>query len=60
MQERGLLPSVVEDAIAHGIESPGKVSGTTAYYSPSNNVSIVTDTASGRVVTTYPGQGTGF
>jgi filamentous hemagglutinin len=60
MQQRGLVPSVVEDAIAHGSTSPGRVAGTTAYYSSSNNVTVITDAASGRVITTYPGQGKGF
>jgi RHS repeat-associated protein len=60
MQQRGLVPSVVEDAITHGSPSPGRVAGTTAYYSSSNNVTVITDTASGRVITTYPGQGKGF
>jgi RHS repeat-associated protein len=59
MQQRGLVPSVVEDTIVHGVPSPGRMSGTTAHYSPENHVSVITDTASGRVITTYPGRGRG-
>ncbi len=50
MQGRGLMPSVVDDAIAHGQHAPGS-DGTTVHYSPANNVSVVTN-AEGRVVTT--------
>lgn len=60
MQQRGLVPSVVEDTIANGSATPGRVPGTTAHYSTENNVTIITDSASGRVITTYPGSGRGF
>ncbi|RYG77212.1 DUF4258 domain-containing protein [bacterium] len=60
MQQRGLVPSVVEDAIANGLSKPGRVPGTTDSYSFANDVTAVTDTASGRVVTTFPGKGKGF
>ena len=60
MQQRGLVPSVVEDAIAHGTATPGRMPGTTAHYSAVNNVTVITDTATGRVITTYPGAGKGF
>ena len=33
MQERGLVPSVVENTIAHGTPSAGSKPGTTAHYS---------------------------
>jgi RHS repeat-associated protein len=56
MQERGLTPSVVENTINHGQSIPGKIPGTTAHYDPVNHVTVITDTASGRVVTTAPGQ----
>jgi hypothetical protein len=49
-----LVPSVVE------CRGPGRVAGTTAHYSPTNNVTVITDTARGRVITTYPGSGKGF
>jgi len=55
MQSDGIMPSVVEDAIANGDQMVGKVSGTTAYYSQSNNVTVITDAASGRVVTVSRG-----
>jgi uncharacterized protein RhaS with RHS repeats len=56
MQGRGIPPSVVEDTIQNGVRGAGKAPGTTSFYSPANNVTVITDTASGRVVTTYFGQ----
>ena len=40
MQDRGILPSVVDNAIMHGNPSPGRGS-TTKYYDAINNVSTV-------------------
>jgi hypothetical protein len=51
LQGQGIPPSVVEGAIRPGNAIPGKVAGTTAYYDSANNITVVTDTASGRVVT---------
>jgi hypothetical protein len=53
MQNRGLVPSVVENTITHGQKSAGNLIGTTRYYDPVNNVSVVVDTATGRVITVY-------
>lgn len=50
MQGRGIVPSVVDDAIRRG-GVPGSVPGTTAHFSSANNVTVIRDTASGRVVT---------
>jgi hypothetical protein len=50
MQQQGIVPSVVEDAI-NGPAIPGKRPGTTAYYSDANDLTVVVDTQSGRVVT---------
>ncbi|WP_394828244.1 toxin TcdB middle/N-terminal domain-containing protein [Pendulispora albinea] len=50
MQGQGITPSAVESAISYG-GSPGKMPGTTASYDPVNNISVITNTASGRVVT---------
>jgi hypothetical protein len=52
MQNRGLTPSVVDDAIAAGVAEPAGP-GTTAYTSPTNNVTVIVDDASGRVITAY-------
>ena len=51
MQNRGIMPSVVENTVKVGTPTLGKVSGTTAFYDPVNNVSVIIDTQSGRVVT---------
>lgn len=56
MQERGLMPSVVENTIRVGEEMPGKRAGTTAYYEAENNVTVITDSATGRVVTVSSGR----
>ena len=57
MQNRGLIPSVVENTIRTDKSSPGRLPGRTRYYDPVNKVTVITDTASGRVLTTYPGGG---
>ncbi|MEM7314137.1 MAG: RHS repeat-associated core domain-containing protein [Planctomycetota bacterium] len=51
MQYQGIPPSAVENAIRPGNAVTGKVKGTTAYYDEVNNLTVITDTASGRVVT---------
>jgi hypothetical protein len=56
MQGRGLTPSVVENTIQSGQAIPGKIPGTTAYYDNINNVTVITDTVSGRVITAAPGR----
>jgi hypothetical protein len=56
MQGRGLTPSVVENTIQSGQAIPGKIPGTTAYYDNINNVTVITDTGSGRVITAAPGR----
>ncbi len=56
MQGRGITPSVVENIIQSGQQITGKIPGTTGHYDPVNNVTVITNTASGRVVTVAPGQ----
>ena len=56
MQNRGITPSVVENAIKTGNASPGNVAGRTIFRDSSNNISVVTDTATGRVITVRGGQ----
>jgi RHS repeat-associated protein len=55
MQARGLTPSVVENTIQNGIQSAGNTASEIVHYDPVNNVTVVTDTSSGRVVTAYGG-----
>ena len=50
MQQQGIMPSAVENA-ARGAAIPGKIPGTTAYYDSVNNITVITDTGTGRVVT---------
>jgi RHS repeat-associated protein len=54
MQGRGLMPSVVENTIQRGATFPTRA-GTTGYFDAVNRVRVITDTASGRVVTVIPG-----
>ncbi len=56
MQGRGLTPSVVENTVQAGQSMPGKRAGTTAHYDSVNNVTVITDTATGRVITAAPGR----
>lgn len=56
MQNRGLTPSVVENTIRNGVAMPGKYAGTTLHYDAVNHVSIITENASGRVVTVSAGR----
>jgi len=56
MQGRGIPPSVIENAIRNGISQPGNRPGTTEHYDPANNITVVTDSATGRVITTHFGQ----
>lgn len=54
MQGRGLVPSVVEDAIAHGQRVPSR-GGTSIFYDADNNISVILS-SDGRVVTVGYGQ----
>jgi RHS repeat-associated protein len=56
LQGQGIPPSVVEGIIRPQNAANGKVAGTTAYYDPANHMTVITDTASGRVVTVDFGQ----
>jgi filamentous hemagglutinin len=55
MQARGIPPSVVENTIQHGRPFPGNTPGTTGYYDPTNNVSVITNTTTRNVITVRPG-----
>jgi RHS repeat-associated protein len=58
MQARGIPPSAVENTVQHGV--PGRPQpvggGTSSHFDPVNNITVITDTASGRVVTVFPGR----
>jgi filamentous hemagglutinin len=54
MQDRGVMPSVVQNTIDTGVATQSRL-GTTVYYDPVNNVSVVTN-AQGKVVTVKYGR----
>jgi RHS repeat-associated protein len=51
MANRGIPPSVVDNALQTGESFPGNTAAETVHYDPVNNISVVTDTQSGMVVT---------
>ena len=51
MQNRGLTPTVVENAINTGAKSPAR-GGTTNHFDAKNNVTVLTN-SSGKVITVY-------
>jgi len=54
MQDRGLMPSVIENAIQNSIGLPNKVAGRVQFYDSINNISVVTE--NGEVVTILYGR----
>lgn len=60
VQSRGIPPSAVGDAIRIGEKSPGKEPGTIMQFSRPNNLTVITDEATGAVVTTFYGTGRGM
>ncbi len=55
MQNEGIPPSVVRQAIRQGSPRPGKYPGTTRYYDEVNDVSVVVNDKTGNVITTRYG-----
>ena len=51
MQSDGIVPSVVKNAIENGAQVPGKIPGTVVYYDAANNITVVTNPTSGKVIT---------
>jgi hypothetical protein len=56
MQRQGIVPTAAENTIQQGQKSIGKTPGTTAYYDPVNNLTVITDTKTGDVITVDYGQ----
>jgi hypothetical protein len=54
MQNRGLMPSVVENTIRTGARFADPIVGRTRFYDPINNVTVITEGE--RVVTAIPGR----
>ncbi len=55
MQNRGLMPSVVENAIQTGTQFAGKTPGTVGYFDPVNKIRVILNSETGNVVTVIPG-----
>lgn len=51
MQAQGIPPTVVQDTISPAYAIGGKYPGTAAYYNPSNDLTVIIDSKSGRVIT---------
>jgi RHS repeat-associated protein len=56
MQAQGLVPSVVENTLKVGNVGPGNRLNATTYYDPANNVTVVQNNKTGRIVTVHYGQ----
>jgi hypothetical protein len=54
MQGRGIVPSVVQNTIKNGTTFTTRV-GTTGYYDAVNNVRVIVNSQTGKVVTVIPG-----
>jgi filamentous hemagglutinin len=54
MQNRGLMPSVIENTISTGGTFPTRA-GMIGHYDPVNNVRFIVNSETGRVVTTIFG-----
>ena len=57
MQERGYVPSVVENAIENGTHTVGNKANTSVFTDTVNNLRVVTNSETGRVITIIPGGG---
>jgi filamentous hemagglutinin len=55
MQNRGVPPTVVDNTILTGAQRAGNTAAEVRYYDPVNNLSVVVDRATGRVVTVRSG-----
>ncbi len=53
LQERGLLPSVIENTIQNGTRSAGNTAGSSRFYDAVNDVTAIIDDATGKVITAY-------
>ncbi|HEY5236345.1 MAG TPA: DUF4258 domain-containing protein, partial [Rhabdochlamydiaceae bacterium] len=56
MQNRGLPPTAVENAIKTGTKTPDPILGRMRYHDTVNNITVVVEQESGLVVTVRPGE----
>ena len=54
MQARGIMPTVVENTLRTGQSFPTRL-GTSGFYDPINNIRVITNSKTGRIVTVIPG-----
>jgi len=54
MQNRGVMPSVVENVLSTGTQFPTRA-GTTGFYDAASNVRVIVNSETGRVVTVIRG-----
>lgn len=55
MQERGIFPSVVENAIRNGQRYPGGSINEVQYHDTVNNITVIMNPVTGNVITVRPG-----
>ena len=55
MQNRGIMPSVVENTLKQGTSFPGNTAGTTGFFDAVNNVRVIVNSQNGTVVTVIRG-----
>jgi hypothetical protein len=53
MQERGYTPTVIENAVEHGVPTPQPDRGTIRYWDTSNKFNVVVDADPGRIVSVF-------
>jgi hypothetical protein len=56
MQARGLTPLSIENTIKNGLTSQAPISGRLMHYDQINNITVITDQQSGRVITAHFGK----
>ena len=55
MQNRGIMPSVVENTITNG-ETFDAGDGAVGHYDPVNNITVIRNHQAGRIITVIPGE----
>jgi len=57
MQNRGIMPSVVENTIQNGVRSADPIAGRFRFFDSVNNVTVIGEgEQAGRVITVIPGR----
>lgn len=51
MQRQGITPTTVDSVIRNGQATTGNVPGTTAHYDATNNITVITNSKTGNVIT---------